>query len=454
MLRSRTFSGGIDLPDEKEATLGAAIEPASAVERLRVPLGGAVAAAFAARHTAPKPSVSVGQAVTAGQMIAKAQDPDGLGVDVFTPVDGVVASVGEALVAGLDGNVSAPAIEIEPTCGRDARETLAQDALATQEWDAASPEELRKRLRGGGLTTCRWQRSEAGFAITSLPAWVERARARKCGTLILNVMESQPYVTADHRLLAEQGGDVLRGLAILARAMDIREVLLAVDRRRADAYRTIVGPSKRYGISRVALSHKYPMGNDIMVAMILTGKETPPGGSPLDVGVAVVHAQACWLAYRWVAAGLPVTHRVVTVSGPNAAKPGNFLVPLGMNCLELAGRPKGLVIHGGPMNGQPCDGQTVVTTATEAVLALGERHVDPPGPCIRCGWCTDHCPARLNVAELNDLYELGQVERARKIGVMASLECGVCSYVCPARLPLTQRVKQLKRAIRTAGRRS
>jgi electron transport complex protein RnfC len=64
---------------------------------------------------------------------------------------------------------------------------------------------------------------------------------------------------------------------------------------------------------------------------------------------------------------------------------------------------------------------------------------------VRCGWCTDHCPARLNVAALNDAFELGDIAFADRAGALACVECGLCSYVCPARLPLSQRVRRLKR---------
>jgi electron transport complex protein RnfC len=112
------------------------------------------------------------------------------------------------------------------------------------------------------------------------------------------------------------------------------------------------------------------------------------------------------------------------------------------------------VIHGGPMVGLRCDvtaseaqqAPCVVSPATDALLAINEAPAAVPSPCIRCGWCTLHCPVRLNVAVLNDDFELSRVDHARKIGVAACVDCGACSYVCPARLPLTERVKQLKRA--------
>ena len=58
----------------------------------------------------------------------------------------------------------------------------------------------------------------------------------------------------------------------------------------------------------------------------------------------------------------------------------------------------------------------VVTPATDALLAIDEAPLAVPTPCIRCGWCTDLCPARLNVAILNDDFELAQVDHSPPAG--------------------------------------
>ncbi len=65
------------------------------------------------------------------------------------------------------------------------------------------------------------------------------------------------------------------------------------------------------------------------------------------------------------------------------------------------------------MVGLRCLPTAVVTPATDALLAIDEAPPAVPTPCIRCGWCTDHCPARLNVAILNDDFELSLVDHAR-----------------------------------------
>ena len=93
-----------------------------------------------------------------------------------------------------------------------------------------------------------------------------------------------------------------------------------------------------------------------------------------------------------------------------------------------------------------------VCAQTNALLALQPPAAGLPTPCIRCGWCTDNCPARLNVAALNDDFELGRVDRARRRAALACVDCGTCTYVCPARLPLAWRLGRLKQAIRAEMR--
>jgi len=260
-------------------------------------------------------------------------------------------------------------------------------------------------------------------------------------------MEQEPYVTADHRLLVERGPEVIEGLAILARAIGAAEAVLAADRRRTSYYEELSAAAGRRGVWQVALPHKYPISADTILTKVLARRETPPGRSTMSVGVAVIDPATCLAVSRWVVLGDRPRGRVVTLAGPAQGRPRNVWAPFGAVCGDLVDRCDGPLVHGGPMAGLPCGPEAVVTPATNAVLALEAAAPPPPGPCIRCGWCTDHCPARLNVAAMNDAFELSLVSAARRAGVMACVECGVCSYVCPARLPLTQRVKQLKRRI-------
>ena len=427
-----TFTGGIDLPDEKHHTLDLPIGPCQKPQRLLVPLapwGGSAAL----------PIVEVGQDVSASELIA-AGDSDA--VPIFAPLSGRVESIGQVYVACDDGFVPSPALEL--THLSPPQPIHAQSPVF--DWRSADSSTLLARIAEGGLVVFRRRGRR-------LADWIDRAHQKRCSILLANVLENQPFISADHRLLAEQGANVVRGLAILAQALGIDEVMLAVDNRRIGDYRELIGPARMYQMTCYALTHKYPIGADPILIKTLTDREIPPGGSSMDVGVAVIDAATCFAVYQWVACGLPPTSRVVTVSGRNAAAPGNYWTPFGMDCTELSGPPKGAgaagasVFMGGPMTGLKCAPQAVVSPVTNAVLLNSCPPPPEPGPCIRCGWCTDHCPARLNVAALNDAFELGLIEQAARGVATACVECGVCSYVCPARLPLSQRVRRLKRAI-------
>jgi electron transport complex protein RnfC len=431
--RYGTFTGGIDLPDEKHATLDSPIRPCCRPERLLVPLAPC-------DGPPAEPTIQVGQVVTASQRIASSAGKEG--VHVFAPLSGRVAAIGRAWVAGGQAFFASPAIELV--------ELSEPQPLAavepTFDWESAGPGDLLERISAGGLTTHR-RPSQA------LANWLQNVRRRSCSVLIANVMENQPYVTADHRLTAEHGREVVCGLAILARAAEIAEVIIAVDGRRTGDYRELVAPARTHGISRVALPHKYPTGADAILVKVLTRREVPPGGSTMDVGAAVIDAATCFATYRWVVCGAPATARVVTVSGERSGEPGNCWTPFGtpyqdLHVLNAQAPPQEHpLVCGGPMVGLPSPPGAVVSPGADAVLALDTPSLPSPGPCIRCGWCTDHCPARLNVAALNDAFELGLVEQAARAVAPACVECGVCSYVCPARLPLSQRVRHLKRTI-------
>lgn len=261
-------------------------------------------------------------------------------------------------------------------------------------------------------------------------------------------MEDQPYVSADHRLLVEYGRGALQGLTTLARAIGADHVLLAADQRHTEHYRSL--DRREPEIARYALPHKYPIGADAVLVKVLTRREMPPGGTTMDVGAAVIDLATCLAIYRVLAMGQVPLGRVVTIGGERAPRPANCWAPVGMPCRELLPDDTPL-LHGGPMNGLQCRPDSVVTFATDALLAVDAAPESIPTPCIRCGWCTDHCPARLNVAALNDAFELGLLQRAQRLGAQACMDCGVCSYICPARLPLSQRVRQLKGSLARAG---
>jgi len=419
-----TFNGGVDLPEPSPDGRKAPIEASAPPTKLLVPC-----------HRPADPAVDVGQVVVAGETIASARDEGGL--DIFAPLGGTVSAIGTTHVCSGDELLTVPAIELTDL---SAPRGLSHHE-ETFDWRRADDREIAQRLNDGALPT---------FARTVEPlaCWLDRVRGARCEAVVANVMENEPYFSAGHRLLVEHGRGVVFGLEILRRAAGLARAAIAVDHRRTGSYRRTAVSARDVGIDRIALTHKYPVGNDRVLAKVLTGRMPPPDGTALARGLAVTDASTCHAVYRWVACGRRATHRVVAVA--SAGGQGNVWTPFGAPCAELA-PGEGDLVHGGAMTGLVCDVPAVVTAGTRALGRLGS---DGPGlatACVRCAWCVDRCPAGLNVPALNDAFELGQFDACHAREARRCIGCGICSYVCPSCLPLMARVKRLKRAASGEG---
>jgi electron transport complex protein RnfC len=85
-----------------------------------------------------------------------------------------------------------------------------------------------------------------------------------------------------------------------------------------------------------------------------------------------------------------------------------------------------------------------------AVLALtkAETKYANMAPCIRCGFCLNVCPEKLNPYVLLKFIQANRKEDAVLNGLTKCSSCGACAYVCLSRIPLIRifdNVKEHKR---------
>ena len=208
-------------------------------------------------------------------------------------------------------------------------------------------------------------------------------------------------------------------------------------------------------VELVVLPTRYPQGSEKQLIVALTGREVPSGKLPKDVGCVVFNAATYASIYKAVYEGEPVTRRIVTVTGEGIGKPQNLIVRIGTPfsfVIEAAGGLKDetvKVIAGGPMMGtaqKHLDGPVV--KGTNGIVCLTEMVAPQNLTCIRCGKCADHCPMQLQPLYLFRYEAAKDYDQLRRLHVMDCMECGCCAYGCPAKLPLVDRIRQAKCAIR------
>jgi electron transport complex protein RnfC len=431
-MKLKTFPGGLHPPDSKQWSAHKPIETCPLPAELVIPLSQHIGAPAEA-------CVQKGDLVKKGQVIGAAKGF--VSVPVHAATSGEVTAIeprphpsGRAL----------PAVVIRPD-GEDAW----VDGLAAAEPAALTPEAIKDRIRNAGIV---------GLGGATFPTHVKLSppEGKKIDTLILNGVECEPYLTADHRLMLEEPGRILDGVHILQRALGVGKALIGIEANKPDAIEVMTREAVRFGIGVVPLEVKYPQGAEKQLILALTGREVPSGGLPMDVGVVVQNVGTAAAVSDAVRRGIPLVERVVTVTGPAVADPKNLRVRIGTALSHLVTQCGGLsadpakVIMGGPMMGAAQLSLDIpATRGTSGVLLFrpGDIPIVPEGPCIRCGRCVRVCPARILPTTIAAYARLDMMQEAEASGAMDCIECGCCTYTCPAAIPLVQAIRQAKGAI-------
>lgn len=421
------FFGGVHPPDRKALSAGVVPIPAEPPAQVKIPLQQHIGVPCRAL-------VEVGEQVLRYQKIG---DGDGLCVPVHASVSGrVVAIQSSAHVSGR----MVEAIVIE----NDFLDTPAPLHPAAGE----EPEQVLRAIREAGIV---------GMGGAAFPGNVKALSALgQVDTLIGNACECEPYITADDALLRMDARRVLEGLGILAKLLRPEKVILAVEDNKPEAIRQVEAVLVEFpGIRLQVLPTRYPQGAEKQLIYALTGREVPPGKLPVAVGCGVFNVSTCAAIARAVHEGIPLTERIVTVSGEAVASPGNFVVRIGTpfrQLLEAAKWQEGSqhrVISGGPMMGKAQEDLSVpVVKATNCVLCLPEEKTEANQACLRCGRCVVVCPMRLQPLYLYRYVQTGDMQRMEELHLQDCLECGCCSFGCPGKLPLVEHFRRGKQKLR------
>jgi len=179
----------------------------------------------------------------------------------------------------------------------------------------------------------------------------------------------------------------------------------------------------------------------------------PLGPLPGDVGVAVSNVGTIAAAAGAVLRDIPLTHRVVSVTGGGIKNPKNLFVPIGTpygDIIEYCGgltEDAVVVMSGGPMMGFAFTDFTIpITKGTSGITVLTKKDTKKTKEtaCIRCGLCVDFCPVCLVPTRVAIAARNRNMDLAEKYNTTACMECGCCAYICPANIPLVQLIRMGK----------
>ena len=423
------YYGGVHPVEGKERT--------EAMALLRFPESDTVAINLAQHAGAPANCiVSVGDEVKVGQKIGEAAGF--ISANVHASVSGKVIAIEERRHA-TRGNM-ALSVVIE----NDHRDTLHESVKPGKTLEELTAAEIVEIVKEAGII---------GMGGAGFPMNVKLMPPKPIDTVLLNGCECEPMLTADHRVMLEQADDVIFGLKAMMKAVSAPRGIIVIEDNKPDAIALMQEKVADEENLEVCVARtKYPQGGEKMLIKMALGRQVPSGGLPADVGCVVANVSTSKAVSDAIQRGMPVTERVVTVTGEQVRRPGNFLIRIGTNVKELLDYcgasvdAEHLVKLGGPMMGAAQEDLNVTTTKCTNGIIVVDKDETEPAECIKCGRCVDVCPMELQ--PLHFAKFVLDAPKLKQLKIMDCMECRCCEYICSSKIPLTNLIKIGKNAVR------
>ncbi|MGL1862128.1 MAG: electron transporter RnfC [Pseudodesulfovibrio sp.] len=338
------------------------------------------------------PILAAGDQVLAGTKIATANQP-GEG-DLHAPMSGVIKAITpDFMRIAVNGDERADATK-----------------------PPADPGELKQWLRDQGINV---------------------GNLNQASRLIINAVPPEPGITIYEPLLRDYRKTIELGVETIQRIVSPSKMnLVAAKGNRANAFANCT-------VMHVAPT--YPNGLDQLVIKAVTKEEVLLGAQPKDA--VLLSVRDLYFIGRVMETGRPVTETVMTIGTQN------HLVRIGTPVGFLAGeagatvQPGDRLILGGLMRGMAALNleQGVNKDTTGLQLVRDDESIKATdSPCLGCGECERHCPARIMPGMLSRCSEFKFFERAEKFHIHSCIECGICSYWCTSQRPILHYIRLAK----------
>ena len=212
MFERFTFRHGVHPPEHKELTAQAGIRRLPFPKEVVLPL----------QQHAGKPARAIvrpGDRVERGDLIAEA---DGwISSPVHASASGTVSGIG--LAPHPDGTwKTAIRIAVEPFSAQVPRPRM------VPAWEGLDPKALVEAIRHAGVV---------GLGGAAFPTHVKLSPPpeKPVELILINGCECEPYLTTDHRTMAEFPGRVHLGIRIMMRCLGVTRAVIGVERNKPDA---------------------------------------------------------------------------------------------------------------------------------------------------------------------------------------------------------------------------
>jgi len=265
---------------------------------------------------------------------------------------------------------------------------------------------------------------------------VDTSGLRSATTLIINGLNTEPGLQVATLVLDEYREILEQGLKLVESIVRPEKRILALPK------------GDTYGLGNlrvVGITPTYPKGLHPLLASRITGRENDRNVLVLDV--TTLYDIGCVAG-----CGLPVTHTLMSINGNTYQVAIGTPVRTILDHLGITVHPNDRVVLGGPLRGQTLYSLDQGVNKSHRGLFVIPADSSPAIrdiPCIGCGECVRHCPARLRPDLITRYAEFGLFDRIDNRALNQCFECGLCGFYCPIPRPMLQYIRLAREVCRT-----
>lgn len=298
-----------------------------------------------------------------------------------------------------------------------------------------------------------------GLGGSSFPTYIKFQTKEKINQILINGIECEPYITADHRIMMEAPDLIIAGIKYAMQAFDCKVAKICIKSKYQDLADLWTEYLRREendplgkGISVCRVGNYYPQGWEVAMIENATGIRLKPGELPAKYGIINFNVSTMVGLYHAIKFNRPVRKRNITITGDGIKYPTNFRVATGTlvkDLIEYCGgykdpKKEKVFILGGPMMGAalPSD-DTIVTKTVTSIIVLNKVDYKEE-QCVRCGSCVLSCPQHLQPVEIMNAVKAVNKEKIKALNPLTCIECGLCTYSCTSKIQVTDYIRKAK----------
>lgn len=230
-----------------------------------------------------------------------------------------------------------------------------------KEFEALTSRELMWIMREGGICEVR----------TGVPLHVLLGVNKTPSCIIVCCFDSDPYVSSPQVCAMNNAEKILYSLGIIFKILGIKKGIIATEGTAGRIYSDFKY-LLRYNtdVSLYSLKPRYPQSDDEILTKTVTGNK--------NTNALILSAETLLNVYEVFERKMPVTDKVVTVSGDDILPPENYRTPIGTPISALLTSSGYLeaevVIGGGIVDGDIItDSEAPIARTSKAIIAFNDK---------------------------------------------------------------------------------